>query len=139
MAARGARSAMMPVNALRPLAHRCRPQCLVASNTGQKSACSLHIISVLIAKPRNQILFFSSAPDHEQRENQTASDKEKPICCSERVGDNGQGERGIERMSNPTVGTGCHQCVLPPGNYGVSQVSAKGSQGPSQQHAGNHT
>ena len=81
-------------------------------NAGQKSTCSLHINSVLIAKPRNQVLFFSSAPDYEEREHQAARDKEKPVCCSKCVGDNGQGERGIERTSNPTVRTDCHQCTV---------------------------
>jgi hypothetical protein len=39
---------------------------------GQKSACMMHIPSVSITKRRNQVLFFSSAPDRQQREHETA-------------------------------------------------------------------
>src|SRR5439155_1217939 len=88
----------------------------------QEAPRALPIRSVLIAEASRQILLLFTCAEQDQREHQHPGGKQEPVGRDEKNRRHEEGQRIVERVTYPAVGTARHERMLLPRDDRVGQI-----------------
>ena len=101
----------------------------------QEPSCRGHVVSILVAEPLDELLFFDPCSSNEKAERHQTGHEQEPVSGYKAAANDGHDTRHIERMPHKAVRAGRHKRVILPRNHRVRQVLSEISECPDKKES----